>query len=198
MLKHILRGRLLASFQDREHKGGDTRSQGGIKDNEIKIKLPDHSMQMISQMNSLEQGSKIQERLKLPQQLSRVHNTFHVSNLKKCLSEEPLAISLDEVHINDKLCFVEEPVKIMDHEVKWLKQILNMSLTGSYFLDFSSSRHHSSIIVTRLLTDVNMSLTDINASLTENNLHQQCKLFSRGNSLTQQWEHSFTSSGKIH
>nr|GEZ08962.1 retrovirus-related Pol polyprotein from transposon TNT 1-94 [Tanacetum cinerariifolium] len=43
----------------------------------------------------------------------------------------------------------------------------------------------------------NMSLTDINASLTEHNLHQQCKLFSRGNSLTQQWEHFFTSSGKI-
>nr|GEX06513.1 hypothetical protein [Tanacetum cinerariifolium] len=44
---------------------------------------------------------------------------------------------------------------------------------------------------------VNMSLTDINASLTEHNLHQQCKLFSRGNSSTQQWEHFFTSSGKI-
>nr|GEU65561.1 putative reverse transcriptase domain, ribonuclease H-like domain, aspartic peptidase domain protein [Tanacetum cinerariifolium] len=43
--------------------------------------------------------------------LSRVHSTFHVSNLKKCLSDEPLAISLDEVHINDKLCFVEEPVE---------------------------------------------------------------------------------------
>nr|GEV92243.1 putative reverse transcriptase domain-containing protein [Tanacetum cinerariifolium] len=42
--------------------------------------------------------------------LSRVHSTFHVSNLKKCLSDEPLAISLDEVHIDDKLRFVEEPV----------------------------------------------------------------------------------------
>nr|GEW82214.1 RNA-directed DNA polymerase, eukaryota, reverse transcriptase zinc-binding domain protein [Tanacetum cinerariifolium] len=61
-------------------------------------------------------------RLKLPQQLSRVHNTFHVSNLKKCLSDEPLAISLDEVHTDDKLCFIEEPVEVMDHEVKWLKQ----------------------------------------------------------------------------
>nr|GEX10334.1 putative reverse transcriptase domain-containing protein [Tanacetum cinerariifolium] len=62
-------------------------------------------------------------RLKLPQQLSRVHSTFHVSNLKKCLSDEPLAISLDEIHIDDKLHFVEEPLKIMDREVKWLKQI---------------------------------------------------------------------------
>nr|GFA12778.1 putative reverse transcriptase domain-containing protein [Tanacetum cinerariifolium] len=53
-------------------------------------------------------------RLELPQQLSRVHITFCVSNLKKYLSDEPLAISLDELHINDKLRFVEEPVEIMD------------------------------------------------------------------------------------
>nr|GFA11623.1 putative reverse transcriptase domain, ribonuclease H-like domain, aspartic peptidase domain protein [Tanacetum cinerariifolium] len=53
-------------------------------------------------------------RLELSQQLSRVHSTFHVSNLKKCLSDEPLAISLDEVHIDDKLRFIEEPVEIMD------------------------------------------------------------------------------------
>nr|GEZ33673.1 putative reverse transcriptase domain-containing protein [Tanacetum cinerariifolium] len=61
-------------------------------------------------------------RLELPQQFSRVHSTFHVSNLKKCLSDEPLAISLDEIHIDDKIRFVEEPVEIMDHEVKRLKQ----------------------------------------------------------------------------
>nr|GEW61613.1 putative reverse transcriptase domain-containing protein [Tanacetum cinerariifolium] len=57
-------------------------------------------------------------RLKLPQQLSRVRRTFHVSNLKKCLSDEPLAILLDELHIDDKLCFVEEPVEIIDREIK--------------------------------------------------------------------------------
>nr|GEW39770.1 putative reverse transcriptase domain-containing protein [Tanacetum cinerariifolium] len=61
-------------------------------------------------------------RLKLPQQLSRVRSTFHVSNLKKCSSDKPLEISLDEVHIDDKLCFVEEPTEIMDHEVKRLNQ----------------------------------------------------------------------------
>ncbi|GKB57640.1 putative reverse transcriptase domain-containing protein, partial [Tanacetum coccineum] len=54
--------------------------------------------------------------------LSRVHSTFHVSNLKKCLSDEPLAVPLDEIHDDDKLRFVEEPVEIMDREVKWLKQ----------------------------------------------------------------------------
>ncbi|GJS21403.1 putative reverse transcriptase domain-containing protein [Tanacetum coccineum] len=61
-------------------------------------------------------------RLELPQQLSRFHSTFHVSNIKKCLSDEPLAVSLDEIHIDDKLRFVEEPVEIMDREVKRLKQ----------------------------------------------------------------------------
>nr|GFA13952.1 putative reverse transcriptase domain-containing protein [Tanacetum cinerariifolium] len=61
-------------------------------------------------------------RLELPQQLSRVHSIFHVSNLKKCLSDEPLAIPLDELHIDDKLCFVEEPVEVMDREIKRLRQ----------------------------------------------------------------------------
>ncbi|GJQ92735.1 putative reverse transcriptase domain-containing protein [Tanacetum coccineum] len=61
-------------------------------------------------------------KLELPQQLSRVHSTFHVSNLKKCLSDEPLEIPLDEIHIDDKLYFVEELVEIMDREVKQLKQ----------------------------------------------------------------------------
>ncbi|GKF40832.1 putative reverse transcriptase domain-containing protein [Tanacetum coccineum] len=55
-------------------------------------------------------------------QLSRVHNTFHVSNLKKCYANEPLAVPLDGLHIDDKLHFVEEPVEIMDREVKRLKQ----------------------------------------------------------------------------
>nr|GEV95028.1 reverse transcriptase domain-containing protein [Tanacetum cinerariifolium] len=54
--------------------------------------------------------------------LNRVHSTFHVSNLKKCLSDKPLAIPLDELHIDDKLRFVEEPVEIMDREIKRLRQ----------------------------------------------------------------------------
>ncbi|GJX12287.1 putative reverse transcriptase domain-containing protein [Tanacetum coccineum] len=61
-------------------------------------------------------------RLELPEQLSRVHSTFHVSNLKKCFSNEPLAITLDEIQIDDKLNFIEEPVEIIDREVKHLKQ----------------------------------------------------------------------------
>ncbi|GKA71632.1 putative reverse transcriptase domain-containing protein [Tanacetum coccineum] len=53
-------------------------------------------------------------RLEFPQQLSRVHSTFHVSNLKKCLSDESLIILLDEIHIDDKLHFIAEPVEIID------------------------------------------------------------------------------------
>ncbi|GKC60741.1 putative reverse transcriptase domain-containing protein [Tanacetum coccineum] len=61
-------------------------------------------------------------KLELPQELSRFHNTFHVSNLKKCYANEPLAVPLDGLHIDDKLHFIEEPVEIMDREVKRLKQ----------------------------------------------------------------------------
>nr|GEV79014.1 reverse transcriptase domain-containing protein [Tanacetum cinerariifolium] len=61
-------------------------------------------------------------RLKLPDQLSQVHSTFHVSNLKKCLPEETLAISLDEIQINDKLHFIKEPIEIIDPKLKRLKQ----------------------------------------------------------------------------
>ncbi|KAD7477358.1 hypothetical protein E3N88_00494 [Mikania micrantha] len=57
-------------------------------------------------------------KLKLPSELSGVHDTFHVSNLKKCLSDETLVISLEEIQIDDQLHFIEEPVEIMDREVK--------------------------------------------------------------------------------
>ncbi|GKE09536.1 putative reverse transcriptase domain-containing protein, partial [Tanacetum coccineum] len=70
----------------------------------------------------LEKVRAVAYKLELPQELSKVHNTFHVSNLKKCYADEPLAIPFDGLHIDDKLHFVEEPVEIMDREVKRLKQ----------------------------------------------------------------------------
>ncbi|GJV14013.1 putative reverse transcriptase domain-containing protein [Tanacetum coccineum] len=54
--------------------------------------------------------------------LSRVHSTFHVSNIKKCLSDETFVIPLDEIQIDDKLHFIKESVEIMDRKVKRLKQ----------------------------------------------------------------------------
>nr|GEV52549.1 putative reverse transcriptase domain-containing protein [Tanacetum cinerariifolium] len=70
----------------------------------------------------LERVGHVAYKLDLPEELSRVHNRFHVSNLKKCHADKPLAVPLDGLHFEDKLHFVEEPVEIMDREVKRLKQ----------------------------------------------------------------------------
>nr|GFB62147.1 putative reverse transcriptase domain-containing protein [Tanacetum cinerariifolium] len=71
---------------------------------------------------SLQKALDVSYKLDLPKELSRVHNTFHVSNLKKCHADEPLAVPLDGLHVDDKLHFVKEPVEIMDRKVKRLKQ----------------------------------------------------------------------------
>nr|GFA25003.1 putative reverse transcriptase domain-containing protein [Tanacetum cinerariifolium] len=60
-------------------------------------------------------------KLELPEELSRVHNTFHVSNLKRCYANEPSAVPLDGLHFDDKLQFVEEPIKIIDRKIKRLR-----------------------------------------------------------------------------
>ncbi|GJX74543.1 putative reverse transcriptase domain-containing protein [Tanacetum coccineum] len=70
----------------------------------------------------IERVRTVAYKLELPQQLSRVHNTFHVSNLKKCLSDESLVIPLEELRVDDKLHFVEEPVEVMDRKIKQLKR----------------------------------------------------------------------------
>ncbi|GJT17210.1 putative reverse transcriptase domain-containing protein [Tanacetum coccineum] len=70
----------------------------------------------------LEKVEEVAYKLELPEELSRVHNTFHVSNLKKCHADEPLAVPLDGLHLDDKLHFVEEPLEIVGREVKRLKR----------------------------------------------------------------------------
>nr|GEX44046.1 reverse transcriptase domain-containing protein [Tanacetum cinerariifolium] len=86
-------------------------------------------------------------RLELPKQLSRVHSTFHVSKLKKCIADEPLAIPLDEIQVDDKLNFIEEPVKIMDREVKRLKQsrILIVKVMAILVISVSSDSSKDSV-----------------------------------------------------
>nr|GEX72301.1 putative reverse transcriptase domain-containing protein [Tanacetum cinerariifolium] len=80
------------------------------------------SPRFIEPFKILERVGPVAYKLELPRVLQGIHNTFHVSNLKKCLSDESLIISLDEVQLDDKLHFIEEPAEIIDREVKRLKQ----------------------------------------------------------------------------
>ncbi|GKB51330.1 putative reverse transcriptase domain-containing protein [Tanacetum coccineum] len=70
----------------------------------------------------LERIGPVAYKLELPEELSSIHNTFHISNLKKCLSDESLVIPMKELQLDDKLNFVEEPVEVMDREIKQLKR----------------------------------------------------------------------------
>ncbi|GJY89384.1 hypothetical protein Tco_0504580 [Tanacetum coccineum] len=70
----------------------------------------------------LERIGPVAYKLELPEELSNVYSTFYVSNLKKCLSEESLVIPMKELRLDDKLIFMEEPVEIMDLEIKQLRQ----------------------------------------------------------------------------
>ncbi|GJX54070.1 hypothetical protein Tco_0282439 [Tanacetum coccineum] len=70
----------------------------------------------------LERIGPVAYKLELPEKLSSIHNTFHVSNLKKCLSDESLIIPMKELQLDEKLNFIEEPVEVMDREIKQLKR----------------------------------------------------------------------------
>nr|GEV14449.1 putative reverse transcriptase domain-containing protein [Tanacetum cinerariifolium] len=70
----------------------------------------------------LERIGPVAYKLKLPEELSNIYSNFHISNLKKCLSNESLIIPMKVLRLDDKLNFMEEPVDIIDREVKQLKQ----------------------------------------------------------------------------
>nr|GEW99827.1 putative reverse transcriptase domain-containing protein [Tanacetum cinerariifolium] len=80
------------------------------------------NLRYIRPFKILERIGPVAYKLELPEELSNVHNTFHVSNLKKCLSDEFLVIPIKELQFNDKLNFVEEPVEIMDEKIKNLRK----------------------------------------------------------------------------
>nr|GFA86370.1 putative reverse transcriptase domain-containing protein [Tanacetum cinerariifolium] len=84
--------------------------------------ISDRDLRYVGPFKVLERVGDVAYKLDLPEELSKVHNTFHVSNLEKCHADEPLAVPLDGLYFDDKLHFVEKPVEIVDHEVKWLKQ----------------------------------------------------------------------------
>ncbi|GKG50115.1 hypothetical protein Tco_0521215, partial [Tanacetum coccineum] len=68
----------------------------------------------------IEKVSSVAYRLDLPEELNGVHDTFHVSNFKKCLADPTLQVPLDEIRVDDRLNFVEEPMEILEREFKKL------------------------------------------------------------------------------
>nr|GFA76222.1 putative reverse transcriptase domain-containing protein [Tanacetum cinerariifolium] len=80
------------------------------------------SLRFIGPFKVIERIGPVGYTLELPNKLRGIHDTFHVSNLKRCFVNDNVVIPLDEVQLDDKLHFVEEPVEIMDREVKQLKQ----------------------------------------------------------------------------
>nr|GEU45691.1 putative reverse transcriptase domain-containing protein [Tanacetum cinerariifolium] len=80
------------------------------------------SPRFIRPFKVIERIGPVAYKLELPDKLCGIHDTFHVSNLKRFFMNDNVVILLDEVQLDDKLHFVEEPVEIMDREVKRLKQ----------------------------------------------------------------------------
>nr|GEU97315.1 putative reverse transcriptase domain-containing protein [Tanacetum cinerariifolium] len=80
------------------------------------------SPRFIGPFKVIERIGPVAYKLELPDELRGIHDTFHVSNLKRCFGNDNVVIPLDEVQLDNKLHFVEEPVEIMDKEVKRLKQ----------------------------------------------------------------------------
>ncbi|GJZ65640.1 putative reverse transcriptase domain-containing protein [Tanacetum coccineum] len=66
--------------------------------------------------------SVVSYRLRLPQELNDAHDTFHVSNLKKCMADPTLHVPLKEIQVDAKLNLLEEPVEILEREFKKLKR----------------------------------------------------------------------------
>ncbi|GKE92070.1 putative reverse transcriptase domain-containing protein [Tanacetum coccineum] len=91
------------------------RSYANVRRKPLEFQVGDRVMLKVS-------PRKVAYKLELPEELSNVHNTFHVSNIKKCLSDESLIIPMKELQLDNKLNFIEEPVEIMDCEIKQLKQ----------------------------------------------------------------------------
>ncbi|GJU45966.1 hypothetical protein Tco_1203232 [Tanacetum coccineum] len=79
------------------------------------------ALRFVGPFEIIEKVCPVAYRLDLHEELNGVHDTFHVSNLKKCLADPTLKVPLDEIRVDAKLNFVEEPVEILEREFKKLK-----------------------------------------------------------------------------
>ncbi|GKD89108.1 putative reverse transcriptase domain-containing protein [Tanacetum coccineum] len=125
----VIRYRLKAA-RDRQKSYTDNRRKP------LEFQVGDHVMLKVSRFEKkgklasrfvgpfkiLERISHVTYRLRLPEELSSVHNMFHESNLKKCLADAKLHVPLEEIKVDKTLHFVEKPLEIMDREVKTLKR----------------------------------------------------------------------------
>ncbi|GKA32976.1 putative reverse transcriptase domain-containing protein [Tanacetum coccineum] len=96
------------------------RSYANVRRKPLEFQVGDRVMLKVSPLH--ERIGPVAYKLELPEELSSIHNTFHVSNLNKCLSDESLIIPMKELQLDNKLNVVEEPVEIMDREIKQLKR----------------------------------------------------------------------------
>ncbi|GJX85116.1 putative reverse transcriptase domain-containing protein [Tanacetum coccineum] len=113
--KVVLIKKKLKAEKDRQKSYADNRRKP------LEFKVGDQVLLKVSPWKGVMRFGKKAYRLRLPKKLSEVHDTFHVSNLKKCLADANLHVPLDEIKIDKTLYFVKEPLEIMDCEVKTLK-----------------------------------------------------------------------------
>ncbi|GJV03174.1 hypothetical protein Tco_1336743 [Tanacetum coccineum] len=92
------------------------RSYAKVRRKPLEFQVGDRVMLKVSPLGL------VAYKLELPEEHSSIHNTFYISNLKKCSSDESLIIPMKEFQLDDKLNFVEEPVEVMDREIKQLKR----------------------------------------------------------------------------
>ncbi|GJR79591.1 putative reverse transcriptase domain-containing protein [Tanacetum coccineum] len=130
MLRALIRPELVQETIDKvvlikEKLKAARDSQKSYADNRrkpLEFEVGDQVLLKVSPWKCVIRFRKKAYRLRLPEELSSVHDTFHVSNLKKYLADANLHVPLDEIKIDKTLRFVEEPVEIMDREVKSLKR----------------------------------------------------------------------------